>query len=122
MSIQRIPDIVREIYACHIAFTRIGFKAENLKIGYCDPKKAKRDIYIHLNVQNKNFYYPIGIKGKFDDSKVSRQWNKFLQKHPSMPEKELDLIWSKSNIGKSPDALLELMEALNKEGFKMTFS
>lgn len=120
LSIQRVPAVIRELYAWHLAFIRMGFREEDLDISHQDPKKiSDKVVYIRLCAQNKTFYQPIDSIGKLDREQTIKQWSKFFNTCSRISEKKLDILWEKSKIGKDPEKLLKLMDALCRQGFKL---
>jgi hypothetical protein len=106
-------SIVCETWACHEAFRRTGFSADDI---YVLPDCNDGEVYVQLQAQGKEFNVRVGIRG-MPVAEFHEKWQQWCVDIKNIAEAELLEIWESSAIRRQA---VQLVADLMVKGFRLS--
>ncbi len=108
----------RDLYAVHLAFTKLGFNSEDLYVSF-NTVQGRTDSYLclYLKTQGKNFVFTVAPM-KDEQEKIYETWSDFSQKvvDETFKIEDLERCWLECDISLCTN-WFQLAERLKQKGF-----
>jgi hypothetical protein len=120
---ERKPDAEQwliELWGVHQAMRTMGFRAEDIWVGYGDVLNVGPDmLFVSLRTQDKEFVYTvIKIPGETEE-KVFERWGEFVNEMVASDNEHMVRVYRSSQLGANLQLFFDLIATLAKRGFEV---